>query len=364
MSFFAVTVERIATISAHTNADLLEMATLAGRDYEFVVLKGQFQPGDTVIYFPIDSQLPEIIATALGLGGKLAHGSPGADGVRPQNRIKTVKLRGRISQGVVCTPQTVIQAFAPDTVFEQGMDVTAALGVTKYEPPVIPSNTGNLVHLPDGVSLYDIESAQNYIDVIETLMDAPVFITEKIEGSHWSVSLDAEGNFSVNQRNYQIEPIEGKEHDWHKVAREGDYKTKLEGIRADFEADGTVVKRVTLRGELIGSGVQGNYYKLNGHKALVFEIEVNHVPVNPSVFEALWMKFDLETVPVLVADVPLRQWLNGQTLKEASTEKSLLNNNLLREGVVIRPMVETRMPNEERLILKQRSPEYLVKSDS
>ena len=74
MSKFAVTVERLAKIEPHENADRLEMATLEGRDYSFVVGKGQFVEGECVIYFPIDSLLPMPIVEVLGLSGKLAHG--------------------------------------------------------------------------------------------------------------------------------------------------------------------------------------------------------------------------------------------------------------------------------------------------
>ena len=60
MSKFAVTVETIGAITPHTNADRLEMASLVGKDYEFVVQKGQFEQNDTVIYFPVDSILPRV----------------------------------------------------------------------------------------------------------------------------------------------------------------------------------------------------------------------------------------------------------------------------------------------------------------
>src|SRR5215470_1276464 len=97
MSTFAVTVERIGRIWKHDNADLLEMASLEGKAYDFVVGKGDFQSGDTVIYFPVDSLLPDWICSRLNLTGKLAG--------RDKNRVKTVRLRGNISQGVVCNPR-------------------------------------------------------------------------------------------------------------------------------------------------------------------------------------------------------------------------------------------------------------------
>src|SRR5262249_36585692 len=72
MSTFAVSIERIASVWAHNNADRLEMARLTSMSYQFVIAKGSFKAGDRVVYFPIDSLLPEPLITVLGLTGKLA----------------------------------------------------------------------------------------------------------------------------------------------------------------------------------------------------------------------------------------------------------------------------------------------------
>src|SRR5439155_137593 len=51
---------------------------------------------------------------------------------RPEGfRIKTVKLRGQVSQGI-CFPLALLPAGAPT---DEGADVTELLAVAKYEPP-------------------------------------------------------------------------------------------------------------------------------------------------------------------------------------------------------------------------------------
>jgi hypothetical protein len=40
--------------------------------FEFVIKKGQFKKGDTVLYFPIDSLIPQWVLEKLGLVGKLS----------------------------------------------------------------------------------------------------------------------------------------------------------------------------------------------------------------------------------------------------------------------------------------------------
>lgn len=356
MSVFAVTIETIGDIREHSNADRLEMATLQGKDYDFIVLRSQFKIGEKVVYFPVDSVLPSWIAEALGLAGKLAG--------REKNRIKTVKLRGNISQGVVASPEVFSQHIPEIDTFAVGHDLTALLGVEKYEPPMIASQYGDLKPLPQFVSKYDIEGAQNHVALVNILLDQPVYITEKLEGSHWGVTWLAENDeIKVSQRNYRIEPTEQGEHDWHKVARIGNYGEKLRAIVKELEAEtGMSPKAVTVRGEMIGVAIQGNYYKLKDQTARVFEMEVDGIPLDAEKFIHLAEKHDMPIVPILAVGVCLRDWLGDKTLKQASDGRSQIAD-VRREGIVIKPMTEQRDETVGRVVLKQRSPEYLSKSE-
>ncbi|MFD0850638.1 RNA ligase (ATP), partial [Actinomadura adrarensis] len=96
MSTLRVTAERL-TIHPHGNADALELAQVGL--YRAVVGKGQFQSGDWALYIPEGSVLPDELIAELGLDGKLA-GSK-------KNRVKAVRLRGELSQGIVCLPRAV-----------------------------------------------------------------------------------------------------------------------------------------------------------------------------------------------------------------------------------------------------------------
>lgn len=70
MSFFGVTIEKIGTVVNHPNADRLDIATLQGRSFQFIVQKGLYKSGDKVIYFPVDSVLDDWVISRLGLDGK------------------------------------------------------------------------------------------------------------------------------------------------------------------------------------------------------------------------------------------------------------------------------------------------------
>jgi len=356
MSLFAVTVERIAEVWTHTNADRLEMARVASMSYQFVIGKGSFQAGDVVIYFPIDSLLPAAVITALGLDGKLS----GAE----KNRVKTVRLRGEISQGVVAEPALLLDNWNDGTVYAEGQDVTTLLGVTKYEPPPIPSHAGTLKPLPPLVSVYDIEGADRFRPLVERLLDERVMITEKLEGSHFAISINASGEIIVSQRHHRIEPVEGAEHDWHRAARVSGLRDKMPLLKAELEERrGNNLEVVTARGEMIGPGIQGNYYKLPGQMVKIFEIEANGEPLPAQEFSELVRQFELDAVPFLAEKVTLREWLAGRSVAEAANGASVIAPNLAREGIVIRPMREMRDSTIGRLILKQRSPAYLAVSE-
>ncbi len=365
MSKFGVTVEYLEKIEPHENADRLEMATLSGRDYSFVVGKGQFQAGDVVIYFPIDSLLPMSIVDKLGLTGKLAHGNIPEDGSeRLRNRVKTAKLRGNMSQGIVSGLTDLADIF-PDLDFESlqvGDDLTECFGVIKYEPPILPMRHGSLARLPELVSVYDIESAQNYADIMnEYLMDAPVYITEKVEGSNWWATIDVEGDIRVGQRNYEIIDIVDYQHDWYKVLKTQSLEEKLKQLwNALVDSDDTV-KLVTLRGEMTGPGIQGNYYKLKDYKVWAFDIEVNGKPIDAGQFLELTLQLNIEVVPLLAVNMTLKEWLDNHTIKEAADGQSTIHT-VKREGIVIKPMTEQTDMRLGRVFIKQHSLAYLAKS--
>ena len=348
MSTFVVAVRRISKVLPHGNADKLELAEVEGLAYQFVVPKGSVAVGDDVVYIPIDAVLPDALSLKLGVKNYLA----GKD----KNRVKTAKLRGAVSQGIVARPAAVRE----DWPYARDVDYKDLLGIVKYDPPPIQSQAGLLKPLPPGVSAYDIESADNFVDVAAELMDEPVFVTEKLEGSNWSATVMADGVKFVSQHHYRIEPVDGATHSFWRVAEEQGLLAALDQLRTAFEG-----KQVTLRGEYVGPGVQKNIYKLARNRVYLFDIEVNSEPLEAPRFLEIARSFALETAPVLSAGEPLRAWLEraGGDLRRSSDGESKLCPGVAREGIVIKPHAERRHPKLGRLFLKQRSPEYLAATD-
>lgn len=347
MSAFTVELRRIARIDPHPNADRLDVARLEGLAWEFVVPKGGFQPGDAVLYFPIDSVLPSELADRLGVRTYLVG--------KEKTRVKTARLRGFPSQGLVVRPGQVRAEWTP----EPGVDYAAELGVVKYEPPPIPCHAGDLVPLPVGVSVYDIEGADNFPHLVDVLLDLDVCVTEKLEGSNWSATRTRAGDLFVSQRNHSIRPTEGAEHDFWRVAREQGLLDLLARLSAERPG-----RDVTLRGEYLGPGVQKNLYRLPKNLIALFDVEVDGRALPFREFEAIVREAQAVAVPVLFVG-RFREWLGPRTVREASNGASVFQgaNGVAREGIVVKPLVEQAHEELGRLILKQRSPEYLAGSE-
>jgi len=344
MAFFAVTKEKLESVLPHPNADRLELGKLVGIDFQFVIPKGKYTAGDTVLYIPVDSLVPEAVLEKVGLLGKLS----GPD----KNRVRTIQLRGEYSQGIVEYPHVLL-----GDDWEKVEDITAALGITKFDPEPNVTKDAILLPIPDGVGVYDIEGAERYADVVEELMDQEVSISEKLEGYNFSGILDPDGTVIFCQHENRIQEIPNTPNLFCDVARAVGVPGMLATLRKVYPKG-----RIVLRGEVIGPGIRGNIYNLHEKTIRVFDIKVDTRYLNPNEFHRECTVCEAVPVPSLASKVTLRQWLAGKTLREASNGMSMINPKQLREGVVIKPMTEQRSARlNGRLFLKQRSPKYLAK---
>jgi RNA ligase (TIGR02306 family) len=352
MAFFGVTIETIKEVIPHPNADRLDVCKLKGIDFQFVTGKGLRKAGDKVLYFPLDSLLPIEVSKALELDGKLA----GAN----KNRVKSIKLRGELSQGVI-GDLSMLEGLKEDW---NTKNITKFLGVEKWEPEPVLSKSGNLLPLPEGLSKYDIEGCERYGAVVADLMNEKVCITEKLEGTNASVLINEDGSIFVNQRNFTIQLINGKENIYWKAAEDNGHINF-----AQWAAVHKKFKTLVIYSELCGPGIQSNIYKLTKYTMFVFDIKAGGMWLSKKDMLDLINEYNkesiiqIQTVPILGMDVVLSDFLNGKTIKEASNGPSVLDAKM-REGIVINPIEERYSEAlSGRLILKQRSPEYLAKYD-
>lgn len=394
-STFEVTVRVIDKIWPHPTADRLELASVGGLAFQLVCQKGIYTVGQKVVYFPVDSLLPQWIIDKLDLWGKDEHGNVIRDAAGrvvktmlvgdAQNRIHTVQLRGEISQGMMCPAEELLHGlveihghrditnpapsgeFVDPAMFEVGQDVKEFLGVTKYDAPESILKGAKLLAFPDGVTPFDVESADSNPDVLAMLMDELVWVTEKLEGTNHAAVRLPEGRVAVTARNNEVQELTEPDEfgnppetypGWDAVRRQG-LANILDNVpRPDFP-----VMPVAIRGELIGPGIPKNFYPVKQPEIRVFAIKVGPNYLDAAVVRKLIPEHML--VPTLAYNVTLREWLAGRTMQEASNGKSLLAPDRLREGIVVVPMVERKVQWKDhsikRLMLKQRSPKYLAK---
>lgn len=119
---------RIDEILPHPNADKLCIASVGG--WQVCIKLDEFKKGDLALYMEIDSLVPTNVPEFAFLEER-------KEGLKSINditysRIKTIKLRGELSQGLLA-PIPAVVAGITGRVMTEGIDLTEALGVLKYE---------------------------------------------------------------------------------------------------------------------------------------------------------------------------------------------------------------------------------------
>jgi RNA ligase (TIGR02306 family) len=311
-------IRKISDIQEISGADMIELAIVDG--WKVVVAKNVgHKVGDMVVYCEIDSFLP--IREEFEFLRKSSYKKMGD---QEGFRLKSIRLRGTLSQGLIL-PLKGLQLPNKD-LLREGMDVTSELGIIKYEPPIPAELAGKVKGLfPSFIRKTDEERIQNLADEYEEMKKHTYYVTEKLDGSSATFYFN-NGEFGVCSRNLELLETEGNT--FWKVARELDLENKLREYG----------ENVSIQGELIGEGIQGNPYKMKGQTVRFFNLfdidsqEYHSLPVFQRTIEVL----GLETIPILNVRFNLPESID-ELLKYADS-KSVLNPNFDREGVVIRSL--------------------------
>lgn len=353
------TIRRIQEIKSIANADSICAYRL---DNWWVVDGiGKYAVGELVVYCEPDSWIPHTLAPFLSKG-QYPRVYDGIEG----ERLRTVKLRGQVSQGLILPLHCVWSGahinmpyigmspwdFQGDweqddhTLNEvdifvngqwsigtiEGLDVSSRLGILKYDPPVSAQLAGiSKGAFPSCFPKTDEERIQNLTSQWPELQEQEYEITEKLEGSSMSVGLlegDAvprDGEFIVCSRNLNLKEVEGNTL-WS-LARKHDIERKLREIGPP---DGII-----LQGEIIGEGIQGNYYGIKGHEFYVFavyDIGMGRYYF-PEERRRMCEHLGLKHVPVISTNGSLKGMTIDEVLKSADG-MSQVNPTKRREGLV------------------------------
>lgn len=351
-------IRKIVDIRPIDGADRIETCIVDG--WEVVCKKNEFKIGELIVYIEIDSILPE---------------RPEFEFLRERKfRVKTIKLRKQISQGLVL-PLSILPS---NRTYKEKDDVTEILGVKKYDPegekerqlltqkadnsknPIIkflmrykwfrkryikPKKGG----FPSWIVKTDEERIQNKTAMFDIEKEAGTefIITEKLDGSSATYYLEKIGRkyyFGVCSRNIHLKKP-GNSSYWT-IAKELDIESVLKNIIGKHN-------RIVLQGEIIGEGIQGNKYKIKGYDFYAFNlIYPDHKASTPEIFYTL-QDYGIKTVPILENHFKLKDTISEMV--EYAKGKSLLLNRK-REGVVMRAV-------DKDISFKIINPEFLLKEE-
>ncbi len=346
-------VQTVNLVEPIENADAIEKIRVLG--WWVVVKKGEYQPGDRLVYCEIDSLLPERPEFEFLRSSCFKPAQTNADGkvVLPAGfRIKTIRLRKQISQGI-CFPLSILPA---DTTAEVGDDVTEALGIRKWEPPV-PIGMGGKVKggFPGFLPKTDETRVQLLESVLERHRGKTFYVTEKLDGTSFTAFVRA-GDFGICSRNLWMDETD-ESNVLARVARQLNLQEKLQATRQRCGHD------VAIQAEVIGPGIQKNKYELSAVSLRVFNVlnVDTYQLVDRDDMLAILDVIELDSVPQLGSMVLDH---SVDELVSMAEGKSVLNPRIQREGIVLRPAREEFDEDiGARLSFKAINPKFLLKYD-
>lgn len=361
------TVQKIKDIQPIPGADKIECLTVQG--WKVVSRKGDFQIGDNCVYFEIDSIIPENILKSCNLWdnekkvGKLG-GSSG-------NRLKTVKMRGQISQGLVL-PLSILP---PSHCTDEGTDVTATLCVGKYitvdeaDPvqdyePKHRSKFDRFVQKwgrkfgfisepvkyswPEKISKTDETRIQNAPKILDELRGVKCYITTKMDGQSLTAYIkkvpksfqkyrkffgmeDSEWKLFICSRNVNLPEPSNK--DCKSLYWKNAYKQNL------LEKLKLMDGRYAIQGEQCGEKIQGNKMgdpELTLYVFNVIDLQTGHI-IGLEEMKTICQKMCLQMVPIVDENFIIDDKVTVESLLTMADGQYA--NGATREGIVIRPVV-------------------------
>lgn len=345
-------IQKITALAPIEGADKIQVADVLG--WKVVVEKGKFAEGDLVVYCEIDSILPNIPQFAFLEKNKF--------------RIKTIRLRGQISQGICFTIDDAFKGLKKPQDLSEGIDVTEALGIKKYEPNIdniidkaasfagtqrrwvkqyLPkslvkflyqhtpslakwlfSAKDNRLPFPDFIPKTDEERIQSIeSEMLEKILAETLSATEKVDGSSCTMYC-YRGKFGVCSRNKELKEDDSA---YWTAAHKFNVKDKLKKLCKETGQD------IAIQGEILGPAIQSNKYRLHEIDMYLFNvyfIQAGKYADNETVAQVA-QKLEMKSVPAIYKDMSLK----GKSVEEIvlmSDGKSQLNPDTLREGLVWR----------------------------
>jgi RNA ligase (TIGR02306 family) len=366
-------VKKIDNIIDHPNADRLEIVKIHG--WDVIVQKDVFKKDQLIIYFEIDSVLPEEIEKRIfGEDAKIT---------LKKSRVRTIKIRKMYSQGLV-VPIDLFSDKIDISKVKEDYDLTDVLNIKKYEEPI---KQGNILHVEKKKKKYEnpnfkkVRKPENIKHFYNQFIGKEVTITEKVHGSSFcagyvkrpnktiidkiKIFIFGEYQFCYRSMNVQLQEIDNI---WNTILKKfklkkenGYYEKKInknvyQEMVEKYDLKSILDNGYEITGEIYGDGIQKNYNygcKQDERKLVCFGVRKDGVNISFTKAVEYVKNKNLEYVPVLYSGI-----LTEDILKECTNGKSILcPKQKVREGCVLE-LVDQE--NEPIVILKSISEKYLM----
>jgi RNA ligase (TIGR02306 family) len=335
------TIRKIAEIKAIPEANKICAYRVDG--WWVVDSVGKFNQGELVVYMEPDSWVPTAIAPFLTKPGHFPKTFEGVEG----ERLKTIRLKGQLSQGlllkvdsfsgnraIVSNGEGIGMCFEID---DPNCILTEHLGILKYEKP-LPAQLAGMAkgNFPSFIPKTDQERIQNCTRSFEKWKaEEPLWeVTEKLDGSSMTVycKIDIEDgtvlttSSGVCSRNLDLKFDENNSF-WQA-------EQKYDLIKKIMSTG----RNLAIQGELIGEGIQGNSYKLTGREFYCFDIyDIDKreylLPMERIV---LCKQLNIQHVPVLFMYILGMSDDTIASILEGAEGKSEIGAKPEREGLVFK----------------------------
>ncbi|KAJ3261988.1 hypothetical protein HK103_003831 [Boothiomyces macroporosus] len=339
MSRALATIQTIKSISPIPGADLIVLAEFQSIYWQCVMKKSEAQTGSKVVYFEIDSLLDA--------------GNPIFSFMADRKyRIKTIKLRGQISQGLAIP----LNQFEGIKDGEDGTDLTEVLKITKYVPPeelaCEGGSSNSFKEFPSFIYKTDEPRAQTLTNLETILATQDLKVTIKLDGTS-ATYYHFQEEFGICSRKLKFgeNTIQNKNNvHFFEMAARYDIENRLK----------TLGRNVAIQGEIIGPRINGNRLKIATYGFYVFTGQdlLKGKRMTPGELDELIKELnEIKSDGIPLVQVPSLGKLTPGTLKSYGDLLELSKGDFglskeLREGIVCR---------NDNLSFKVINPEYLLK---
>lgn len=367
-------IQKIVDIQPIEGADKIERLTVLG--WHIVASKSEnHKVGDLVAYIEPDSKMPEIPMFEFLQSKKYI--------------VKTIKLRGQISQGLVIPLRELEKNFNIDiSKLKEGDDITELLGIKKYDPQAEAeakiaekemAKSNNFVHkflmkykwcrklytklnpkvkggFPAWIKKTDEDRIQVLPELFQECVDKKIRFdaTEKLDGQsstyfirkYKALGIIPKYEFGVCSRNLRLKTPTNSSY-WT-VAQQLDIENVLKSLLKKYKAE-----KIVIQGEICGSKIQKNKYNISGYELFVFNLIIDGQKYRTMDIERILSPYGFKTVPILNTNVELLPSID-MMVEDAEGKSEIYNTE--REGKVWRSI-------DNQVSFKVINPKFLLKND-